>query len=93
MNNYLTKQQLKANFSLGKAVEQWLGHYEHDGETILKWVPIYPEKEAYMVLYIACYDQGTVDNLDISDFTLVDPDEPYGVLDTFYTQMKLWIFR
>lgn len=85
MNNYLTKEQLRAKLSLGKAVEQWLGHYESDGETILKWVRIYSEKEEYNVLYIECYDQGSVDNLDISDFTVVDPDEPYGLLDTFYT--------
>jgi len=85
MNDYLTKEQLKAKLGLGKAVEQWLGHYESDGETILKWVRIYLEKEEFNVLYIECYDQGSIDNLDISDFTVVDPDEPYGLLDTFYS--------
>jgi len=85
MNNYLTKEQLKAKLSLGKSIEQWLGHYESEGETILKWVNIYSDKEGYHVVYIECYDQGSVDNLDISDFTGLDPDEPYGLTDTFYT--------
>ncbi|SHE76869.1 hypothetical protein [Pedobacter caeni] len=85
MNNYLTREQLKAKLNVGKAVEQWLGHYDSDDGRVLKWLRIYSQKEEYNLLYIECYDQGGVDNLDISDFTVVDPDEPYGLLDTFNT--------
>lgn len=82
---YLRNEQLRANLNLGKAVEQWLGYYEIDGEIILRWLRVYSEKGEYNVLYIECYDQGSVDNLNIYYFTVVDPDEPYGLIDTFNT--------
>ena len=85
MSNYLTQEQLKAGLNAGKGIEQWLGHYEEDGETILKWLRIYPEKDDYNVMYVECYDQGNPEFLDIYVFTVVDPDEPYGVISTFPT--------
>lgn len=84
MSNYLTQAQLESSLNVGKGIEQWLGYYKEDGKAILKWVRIYPEKRnQYTVIYVECYDQGNLEFLDIYAFTVVDPDEPYGVINTF----------
>lgn len=84
MSKYLTEEQLKSNLNAGKGIEQWLGYYEEDDETILKWVRIYSENTSgYSVMYVECYDQGSLEFLDIYSFTVVNPDEPYGVINTF----------
>jgi hypothetical protein len=33
MPTYLTPEQLEANLSVGKSVEQWLGHQNEEGYT------------------------------------------------------------
>lgn len=84
MSNYLTQDQLESSLNVGKKIEQWLGSYENGGETTLRWVRIYPEnKDEYNVMYVECYDQGNLEFLDVYAFTVIDPDEPYGIISTF----------
>jgi len=83
MNNYLKKEQVRSSLKVGKAVEQWLGHFSEGNDTVLKWLRIYREKEEYNVMYIECYDQGNEDFIDVYDFTIIDPDEPYGAITSF----------
>ncbi|HEX8608499.1 MAG TPA: hypothetical protein VF679_07670 [Pedobacter sp.] len=84
MGNYLTQQQLHSSINGGKGIEQWLGYYDNGGETILKWLRIYPENNTECtVMYVECYDQGDLEFLDLYAFTVVDPDEPYGLITTF----------
>ena len=84
MKRYLTREQLKSNLLLGFAVEQWLSHYREDDYTIIRWLRIDKENDQnYTVAYFECFDEGNEDFLDIYEFSLLNPDEPYGVLTQF----------
>jgi hypothetical protein len=84
MKSYLTEEQLKSNLSLGYAVEQWLSHYRKEDYTIIRWLRIDKERDQnYTVAYFECFDEGNDDFLDIYGFSLLNPDEPYGVLTQF----------
>ncbi|TDQ12031.1 hypothetical protein [Pedobacter metabolipauper] len=81
---HLTIEQLKANLSLGKTVEQWLGYKDENSYTILKWISIEKEHHGeYSVAYIESFDEGNEDFIDIYEFSTLDPDEPLGIISTF----------
>lgn len=84
MIQYLTEDQIRTRLRLEKSVEQWLGDVQEDDYTILKWLSIDKENdESFSVAYFECFDEGNEDFLDIYEFSLVDPDEPFGVIHTF----------
>lgn len=84
MRRYLTEDQLKSNLRLGRSVEQWLGSVEEDDYIILKWLRIDKERdESFSVTYFESFDEGSEELLDVYEFSLVDPDEPFGVINTF----------
>lgn len=84
MERYLKEEQLKANLSLGKAVEQWLTYIKEQDYVILKWLRIDKEKNGtYTVAYFESFDEGNSDFLDVYEFSLLDPDEPFGTISTF----------
>jgi hypothetical protein len=86
MSRYLNEEQLKTNLSLGKAVEQWLGSKEEKDYTILKWLSIERKRNGkYTVAFIECFDDGSSEFTDIYEFSLLDPDEPEGIINTFIT--------
>lgn len=83
MYQYLTEEQLQTSLRLGRSIEQWLG-YEHGSDyTILKWLRIDKEKNnEYSVSYFESFDEGSEQLLDIYEFSLLDADEPFGVIST-----------
>ena len=84
MAEYLMDEQIRARLRLGKSVEQWLGVVQEADYTILRWLSIDKESdESYSVVYFESFDEGNEDFLDIYAFSLVDPDEPFGVIHTF----------
>lgn len=84
MAEYLTDEQIRSRLRLGKSVEQWLGVVQEDDYTILRWLSIDKESdESFSVAYFESFDEGNEDFLDIYSFSLVDPDEPFGVIHTF----------
>ncbi|WP_147430562.1 hypothetical protein [Sphingobacterium puteale] len=84
MAEYLMDEQIRARLRLGKSVEQWLGVVQEADYTILRWLSIDKESdESYSVVYFESFDEGNKDFLDIYAFSLVDPDEPFGVIHTF----------
>jgi len=86
MIQYLKDDQIRARLRLGKSVEQWLGVVQETDYTILKWLSIDKESdESFSVTYFESFDEGNEDFLDIYAFSLVDPDEPFGVINTFYS--------
>ena len=81
---YLEIEQLKTSLRLGKTVEQWLGHIDEEDYTILKWLSLEPEPNGkYSVVYIESFDDGNADFIDVYEFSALDPDEPFGVIETF----------
>lgn len=84
MAKYLADDQIRARLRLGKSVEQWLGVVKVTDYTILRWLSIDKESdESFSVAYFESFDEGNEDFLDIYAFSLVDPDEPFGVINTF----------
>ena len=84
MARYLDAMQFKTNLRLGKAVEQWLSHYDEANYTIIKWLRIDKESdESYSLAYFESLDEGGKDCIDIYHFSLLDPDELGGVITTF----------
>ena len=84
MAKYLADDQIRARLRLGKSVEQWLGVVQETDYTILRWLSIDKESdESFSVAYFESFDEGNEDFLDIYAFSLVDPDEPFGVINTF----------
>jgi len=83
---YLNKDEIQTRLRLGKSVEQWLGVVKEDDSTILKWLSIDKKSdESFSVAYFESFDEGNEDFLDIYAFSLVDPDAPFGLIDTFYS--------
>lgn len=81
---YLEIEQLKTYLSLGNTLEQWLGHERKDEYTVLKWLSIEKERSGeYAVSYIESFDEGSLEFIDIYEFSTLDPDEPFGVTNTF----------
>ena len=79
---YLTKEQLRANLSKGKAIEQWIGFYEEINYTVLKWLRIDKENDnSFSVSYFEVFDEGNLDFLDIYEFSPLEPEEPYGFIN------------
>ncbi|MEN0056404.1 MAG: hypothetical protein AAGC65_22180 [Mucilaginibacter sp.] len=84
MIKYLTEEQLRSNLKLGKSVEQWLTYEKRDDYTVLKWLRIDNEKSLqFSVSYFESFDEGDENFLDIYEFSLLDPDELFGVINTF----------
>jgi len=84
MIQYLTDDQIRTRLRLGKSVEQWLGDVREDDYTILHWLSIGKENdESFSVTYFESFDEGNEDFLDIYAFSLVDSDEPFGVINIF----------
>ncbi len=83
---HLKIEQLRTNLSLGKTVEQWLGYEDQDNYTVLRWISIEKERDGtFSVAFIECFDEGNEGFTDVYEFSLLDPDEPEGVLRTFDT--------
>ncbi len=81
---YLTKEQLRTNLSVGKAIEQWIGFAEETNYTVLKWLRIDKENDnTFSVAYFEVFDEGNLNFLDIYEFSPIDPDEPYGIINTY----------
>ncbi|WP_316766505.1 hypothetical protein [Pedobacter frigiditerrae] len=86
---YLQFEQLKNNLNIGKPVEQWIGHAIEKDYVVLKWIRIEKENdEFYGVVYTECFDEGDGDFLDIYEFSTIDPDESFGIINTFSTVDK-----
>ncbi|APU98558.1 hypothetical protein BV902_21290 [Sphingobacterium sp. B29] len=84
MIQYLTDDQIRTRLKLGKSVEQWLGDDQEDDYIILKWLRIDREKDkSFSVVYFESFDEGNEDFMDIYAFSLVDSDEPFGVINIF----------
>ncbi|MDQ1149671.1 hypothetical protein QE382_001655 [Sphingobacterium zeae] len=84
MMRYLNKDEIQSRLRLGKSVEQWLGVVQEADHTILRWLSIDKKSdESFSVAYFESFDEGNEDLLDIYAFSLVDPDEPFGVIHTF----------
>lgn len=80
---YLMAEQLRANLSLGRYVEQWLPPKHYDHYTIIRYISIEKNDElTYDVNYWEQYDDGNENFIDVYSFSDVDPDEP-GILNTF----------
>ncbi|TFF35043.1 hypothetical protein [Mucilaginibacter psychrotolerans] len=89
---YLTSEQLSANLSLGKSVEQWLAPKEEDTYVVLRWLRIDKEKDlTYTTCYIECFDEGDEQFADIYEFSPIDPDEP-EVLNNFASADEAILF-
>ncbi|MCW8313847.1 hypothetical protein K7A41_21650 [Sphingobacterium sp. InxBP1] len=84
MMRYLNEDEIQSRLRLGKSVEQWLGVVQEADYTILRWISIYKEtNRSFSVAYFESFDEGNEDFLDIYSFSLVDPDEPFGVIHIF----------
>lgn len=81
---YLNEDQVISRLKLGKPVEQWLGTNEEVEYTVLKWLRIDKERNnTFTVAYFECFDEGDEDFADIYEFSMLDPDEPFGLLKKF----------
>ncbi len=86
---YLNEDEIQCRLRLGKSVEQWLGVVQQTDYTILRWLSIDKEgDETFSVAYFESIDEGNEDFLDIYAFSLVDPEEPFGVINTFSSITK-----
>lgn len=54
---------------------------------MLRWISIEKEDNGnYSVAYIESFDEGNEDFIDICEFSNLDPDEPFGIVNIFATQ-------
>jgi hypothetical protein len=84
MLKYLTIERLEPSLRAGKSVEQWLTYNKETDYTILKWLRTDKEKDStYSVAYFESFDDGDGDFVDIYEFSLLYPDEPFGIINSF----------
>jgi len=74
---YLIYEQIRANLSIGKPVEQWLPPKVHPNYVELRTLTINKERDSsYTTSYIEYFDDGNDNFTDIYAFTFRNPDEP-----------------
>jgi len=88
MARHLTEIQAKVRLNLGKSVAQFLSYKDEAEYTILKWITIDRggDEKPYSVNYHEVFDEGSENDLNIHEFSEVDPAElPFGIIDEFDT--------
>jgi len=84
MATYLTKEQVYSYLKMGRSLEQWLCHQKKEDYTVIKWLAVEQEKDgSYSVIFMESFDEGNKDFVDVYEFSLLNPDEPEGVIDSF----------
>lgn len=84
MAKCLSDTQLKENLKLGKPLEQWISSQKKEDYIIIKWLRLDKEKgNTFNVAYFEVFDEGNENYLDIYEFSPLDPDYPYGIIDMF----------
>lgn len=80
MARHLLEVQAKTRLSLGKSIAQFLSAQQEADYTILKWLSISKggDEKEYSVYYSEVIGEDDENELDIVEFTPLDPDEyPY----------------
>jgi len=74
---YLVYEQLGANLSIGKSIEQWLPPDIHPNYIVLRMLTISKERNStYATSYVEYFDEGNEKFTDVYAFTFLNPDEP-----------------
>ncbi len=87
MTSYLHELEVVARLSAGKSVAQFLSAQKENEYTILKWLTIGEgEEKPYSVYYHEVFDEGDENNLNLFDFSPLDPENlPFGLITEFAT--------
>jgi hypothetical protein len=82
---YLPKDELINVLQSGRSIEQWLNvNKDNVDYTIITWLRIDKERNGtFSVSYFEVFDEGDEGFLDIYEFSPYDPDEPFGVIESF----------
>ncbi|WP_394393207.1 hypothetical protein [Shewanella woodyi] len=73
---YLTLQEAESSLNRGKAVEIFLGSFNHDSEKCVRWASFSKSASGVTGSLWEAFDQGSIDYLDIYTF-----DSPSGEYD------------
>lgn len=75
---YLLPFAIRSALNRGRAVEQFLGGFEHNGSPALRRLTLQPENASVTLLVYESYDEGGEDDLDLYEFSEVDgePGDP-----------------
>lgn len=85
MARYLLETQLAPTLQVGKAVDQWLGAKTELEYNSIEWLRIKKSKGGFAVTYFESFDEGNEEFLDLYAFTMVNFDEPYGLVEILDT--------
>lgn len=91
---YLNELEIIARLSIGKSVAQFLSAQKAEDYTILKWFTIGEgEEKPYSLYYHEVFDEGDEHNLNLFDFSPLDPEDlPFGLISEFETIEEVLIF-
>jgi hypothetical protein len=79
---YIDKNQILTYLNIGKCLEQWLSPLEMDGYEIIRFIEIEKNKsDVYILRYIQVFNEGSLDFLDINEFSSIDPDRGYEQIE------------
>lgn len=93
MGRYLTELDAQLALRQGRAIEQFLGAREDEGDRVLRWVRCHTEpRGAVVVSVFEVFDEGRPDFTDLVEFAAFDPDEPYGASQSFATPEAAWAY-
>lgn len=91
MARHLTESDARLALRQGRAIEQFLGARQEQGDRLLRWVRCHTEPSgARVVSVFEVYDEGRPDFSDLVEFAAFDPDEPYGAIQSFETPEEAW---
>jgi len=81
MGRYISRQSLSTYLNLGKIIEVFLGRI-NDNKKILSYLEIKNiASDKIQLSTIEHYDEGSLDWLDIYDFSYVDPDGNHNKIE------------
>lgn len=93
MDGHLTESEARLALRQGRAIEQFLGARQDQGDRLLRWVRCHTEPSgARVVSVFEVYDEGRPHFSDPIEFAAVDPDEPYGTSRSFDTPDEAWSY-
>ncbi len=81
---HLTVDEAFNSLTKGIAIEQWIKDYAELNYVVIEWLRVDKEKDnSYSVAFFRCFDEGEEDFFDVYEFSQIDPNLPYGLIQNF----------
>ena len=89
---YLESSEARTRLSVGRRIEQWLGHSPGKKYRLVRWLILEKEPSGeFSAVVREVFDEGK-ETPDLYGFSTLDPDLPFGEITSFDSVGEAWSF-